>query len=62
MMMMHDQLTKFGPLDVLLTQFLMHSQPHQNFDHLMVKASNTWTCDDVSTGYSTFCDNIWPIW
>ena len=28
--------------------------------HMAVLAS--WTCDDVSGGYSTFCDNVWPIW
>ena len=27
---------------------------------MSVQAS--WTCNDVSGGYSTFCDNFWPIW
>ena len=28
--------------------------------HLAV--AGTWTCDVVVPNYSTFCDNIWPLW
>jgi hypothetical protein len=34
---------------------------HMTVQHPMV-ALNSWTCKDVQGGYSTFCDNIWPVW
>ena len=24
--------------------------------------AGTWTCEVVVPGYSTFCDNVWPLW
>ena len=68
----HDQLMQEGPLAVLISQFTAMTGHHltkaainsqlnaQMNHHMSVLAS--WTCDDVSGGYSTFCDNVWPIW
>jgi len=39
----------------------MNGGRETSFEHPMV-ALASWTCADVQGGYSTFCDNIWPIW
>ena len=38
----------------------IHKSPIR-VEHIKVWGAN-WTCKDVSGGYSTFCDNVWPIW
>ena len=59
MKMLHDQLIKYGPLDVLMTQFLMQSNPHGNFEHLMSKPSSEWSCSEIGDG--SFCQSFQDI-
>ena len=55
-------LVQYGPFAALIDEtsdFLTHTQVAAPA-HLAV--GGTWTCDIVVPGYSTFCDNFWPLW
>ena len=64
----HDLAMKEGPLAVLWAQFMdmtgNHGMPFTRTVDAAIplRVMASWTCKDVSKGYSTFCDNWWPIW
>lgn len=64
----HDLAMSEGPLAVLWEQFTV-MMGHQGMPFsrkvdaaIPLRVMASWTCADVSAGYSSFCDNWWPIW